>query len=163
MADAGQISVRAKARQIVIEYVCVHGVAAENAVILYVQLFRRLVQDQDDRECGQRQAPAVDHLRGSFRHLGKGLDHAGIDLVGVSRGDHIVRVDLVPAGSANTVRLPFFDQDLVHLLAVLDLHAHLLSALRHFKAHLVAELLGDHGAVAHIVRHEHRVDREGQI
>ena len=163
VADTGQIAVGAKAREIIIQKVGVHGIAPEDAVVLYIQLLRGPVQDQDDREGRQGKTPSVDHLCGLFGHFADGLDHAGIDRIGIGRGDHVIGIDLVSSFGADAVCLPVLYQDLVHLLAVFDLYAHLFRTLRHLEAHLMAELFGDHGSVAHVVGHQHGINGKGQV
>ena len=72
-------------------------------------------------------------------------------------------MNLVAARRAHAIRSAVLHEDLVHMLAVLDLHAHLFGALRHLEAHLMTELFGDHGTVSHVVRHQHGVDCKGQV
>ena len=163
VTDAGEVAIGPEPGQIPVQLVGVHGVAPEDAVILDAQRLGGLVQDHDDAEGRQTQAASVHHLEGLFRHFGQGLDHGGVDLVGVGGGDDVIRVYLVAPGGADPVDLPVLHQDLFHVLPILDLHAHFLRPFRHLEAHLVGELPGDIGAVADVVRHEDGEDGEGQV
>ena len=139
VADAGDVAIRPETLELVVAGVGVHRVAVEHAVVLDAQLLGALVENEDDRERGQAQTAAVDHLDGLGGHGVRRLDHRGIDLVGVGGGNHVVRVDLVAARGAHAIRLAVLDQNLVDVLTVLDLHAHRLGALRHLERHLVGE------------------------
>ena len=161
-ADGGQIVVRPGSEIVSEDLVGVHGLAVEYVEVFDPEFFRRFVQQQEHREGGKAYASAVDDLERPFGHGVGGLDHIGVYLVGVGGADHVIRMDLVAPCGPHAAGGAVLYKDLFHMLPVFDLHAHGFGAFRHFQAHFMAELFGDLGAVADVIRHQHGKDREGE-